>query len=244
MTTKEEVLKNCTVQGTVVKLPNVQLDSKLYQDVAKSLELIGGKWKGGKIGGFVFGINPTDMLAQIANGEKRNLKKEFQFFATPDDLAIELVSYAKLHPADTILEPSAGQGAIIKAINKVTQVIPDCYELMDVNRIMLNKIGLKFNLIGDDFLKHDGSKYSKIIANPPFSKNQDIDHILHMYRHLLYGGRLVCITSESWVTGTHKKHELFRTWLHFVNAQVIDVPKGAFKQSGTNVGAKIIIVNK
>ena len=45
MTTKEQVLQNCTVEGTVVKLPNVQLDRKLYQEVAKALELIGGKWK-------------------------------------------------------------------------------------------------------------------------------------------------------------------------------------------------------
>ena len=40
MTTKEQVLQNCTVEGTVVKLPNVQLDRKIYQEVAKALELI------------------------------------------------------------------------------------------------------------------------------------------------------------------------------------------------------------
>ena len=79
MTTKEQVLQNCTVEGTLVKLPNVQLDRKLYQEVAKSLELIGGKWKGGKVFGFVFATDPTDLLNQISNGEKRNLKKEFQF---------------------------------------------------------------------------------------------------------------------------------------------------------------------
>ena len=91
MTTKEEVLHNCTVEGTTVKLPNVQLDRKLYQEVAKALELIGGKWKGGKVSGFVFATDPTDLLDQIANGEKRNLKKEFQFFATPEKLADELI---------------------------------------------------------------------------------------------------------------------------------------------------------
>ena len=85
MTTKEQVLQNCTVEGTVVKLPNVQLDRKLYQEVAKALELIGGKWKGGKVFGFVFATDPTDLLHQIANGEKGNLKKEFQFFATPEN---------------------------------------------------------------------------------------------------------------------------------------------------------------
>ena len=89
--TKEEVLQKCTVEGNVVKLPNVQLDRNEYLEVKKALELIGGKWKGGKVFGFVFATDPTDLLAEIANGEKQNLKKEFQFFATPEKLADELV---------------------------------------------------------------------------------------------------------------------------------------------------------
>lgn len=243
--TKEEVLQNCTVEGNIVKLPNEQLDRKLYQDVAKSLELIGGKWKGGKVFGFVFATDPTGLLDQIANGEKRNLKKEFQFFATPEKLADELVYLADLKNQDTVLEPSAGQGAIIKSINKVCDVVPDCFELMDVNRSILANTGLKYNLIGFDFLDVPKKKmYSKIIANPPFTKNQDIDHLKEMYSVLADGGRLVCITSESWVNGSQKKQVEFRDWLDDVNAEIIDIEKGAFKESGTMVGGKIVIINK
>lgn len=244
MTTKEQVLQNCTVEGNVVKLPNKQLDRKLYQDVAKALELIGGKWKGGKEAGFVFVTDPTDLLEQIAGGDKRNLKKEFQFFGTPDALADEVVIYANLKEDDTILEPSAGQGAIIKAINKDCNVVPDCYELMDVNTIILKKSGLRFNLIGDDFLNHKGKTYSKIIANPPFSKNQDIDHLKEMYYCLKDGGRLVCITSKSWENGSQKKQVDFRAWLDKVNANVISLEAGTFKESGTMVGGNIIIIDK
>ena len=82
--TKEEVLQNCTVDGNVVKLPNVKLDRKLYLEVSKSLELIGGKWKGGKIFGFIFPSDPTELLQQIASGEKRNLKKNFSFSEHPN----------------------------------------------------------------------------------------------------------------------------------------------------------------
>lgn len=239
-----EVLQNCTVEGNVVKLPNVQLDRNLYQEVSKALELIGGKWKGGKVFGFVFATDPTDLLEEIANGKKRNLKKEFQFFATPEKLADELVYLADLKQHDTILEPSAGQGAIIKSINKVCDVVPDCFELMDVNTIILKKSGLRFNLIGDDFLKHNGKTYTKIIANPPFSKNQDIDHLRKMYECLSRGGRLVCITSESWVFGSQKKQVGFKNWLNEIEAEVIDIEKGRFKESGTTVGGKIVIINK
>lgn len=242
--TKEQVLQDCTVEGNVVKLPNIQLDRKDYQEVAKALELIGGKWKGGKIMGFVFVTDPTDLLDQIANGEKRNLKKEFQFFATPEKLADELVYLADLKQHDTILEPSAGQGAIVKAINKVVDVVPDCFELMDVNTLILKKSGLSFNLIGEDFLKNEGKTYSKIIANPPFTKNQDIDHLKEMYNCLSSGGKLVCITSESWVNGSQKKQVDFKNWLEKEKAEIIDIEKGSFKESGTAVGGKIIVLEK
>jgi len=242
--TKEDVLKSCVVDGMVVRLPNIQLDRKLYQEVAKALELIGGKWKGGKIFGFVFQTDPADLLEQIANGEERNLKKEFQFFATPQALADELVLLADLKEHDTILEPSAGQGSIIRAINSVSNVIPDCYELMGVNTFILNKSDLQFNLIGDDFLTHKGKSYSKIIANPPFAKNQDIDHLRYMYDFLLPGGRLVCITSESWVKGTQNKQKEFRDWLEDNGADVITIEPGTFKESGTMVGGRIIVIDK
>lgn len=241
---KLDVLQKCIVDGNIVKLPAGQLDRKLYQDVAKALELIGGKWKGGKIMGFVFPSDPSELLEQIANGENRNLKKEFQFFATPEKLADELVYLADLKQHDTILEPSAGQGAIIKAINKVCDCVPDCFELMDVNTTILNKSGLRFNFIGDDFFKHNGKTYSKIIANPPFTKNQDIDHLKEMYECLSRGGRLVCITSESWVNGIQKKQVEFKDWLDEVEAEVIDIEKGSFKESGTMVGGKIVVINK
>lgn len=242
--TKEEVLQNCKVEGLVVKLPAEQLDRKLYQDVAKALELIGGKWKSGKVQGFVFQQDPSNMLAEIAGGEKRNLKKEFQFFATPTRLADELVYLASIGNHDTVLEPSAGQGAIIRAINAVSVVTPDCYELMDLNVKMLAKTALRYNLVGSDFLKHTGKTYSRIVANPPFTKNQDIDHLLAMYECLGRGGRLVCITSESWVTGSQKKQADFRVWLEKIGAEVLDIERGAFKESGTIVGGKIVIINK
>jgi type I restriction-modification system DNA methylase subunit len=249
MTTKEEVLQACKVDGLVVKLPDTQLDRKLYQEVAKALELIGGKWKGGKVQGFVFTLDPTDLLDTIANGGKRNLKKEFQFFATPSELAHELVQYADLKNTDSVLEPSCGQGAIIEHINKaVPNVVPDCYELMDINRAILAKKGLQYNLVGEDFLSCD-KKYDKIIANPPFAKDQDMKHIQHMFKCLRKGGRLVSLATEKFFTNEDndaqaQRYLIFEEWLDAVDAEILHVPAGTFKESGTNVGACIIIIDR
>lgn len=244
MTTKEDILSKCTVEGNIVKLPEDQLERKLYLEVAKSLNLIGGKWKGGKVQGFVFLTDPTELLNEIANGGDRNLKKEFQFFGTPAPLADYLVELAEVDNSHSILEPSAGQGAIIRAINAVCDVTVDCYELMELNRIVLRDSGLNFYLIGANFLNHNRKKYDRIIANPPFTKNQDIDHILDMWEYLNDGGRLVSICSTSWFNGSQKKQTQFKQWLDGNGAEILDIEPGAFKESGTNVGGKIIILCK
>lgn len=252
--TKIEILQKCTVDGLIVRLPEGQLERKLYQDVAKALELIGGKWKGGKVMGFVFQEDPTDLLAQIAGGENRNLKKEFQFFETPDELADKLVGLALSGMPEAvfeaerrrILEPSAGQGAIIRAIWRAWPTVHVyAYELMDINREFLKKMSqVKLSAIPDFLTCENRLDFHIIIANPPFSGNQDIDHVKQMYKRLADGGRLVSVMSESWVLGSQKKQIQFREWLQSVDAKVLDIDKGAFKSSGTMVGGKIVVINK
>ena len=252
MKTKQDVLQACKIEGNIIKLPNIQLDRKLYQDVAKSIELIGGKWKGGKVMGFVFTLDPTELLEQISGGENRNIKKEHQFFATPAHLADELVKLADLQEKDTVLEPSAGQGAIIDAVLK-TQHKGEIFicENMPTNCIILNKkYGDTQNVyflrpLNGDFLKLGAtSPFTKIIANPPFSKNQDIEHITKMYSDLASGGRIVAMASKHWQNSSNQKESNFRLWLQNVNARIIEVDAGEFKDSGTNIATVIIIIEK
>lgn len=240
----QEVLQNCTVEGNIVKLPAGNLDRALYLAVAKALNLIGGKWKGGKVAGFVFPSDPTELLEQIANGKKRNLKKEFQFFATPAPLADKLVEYAEPNETHCILEPSAGQGAIIDAIQrKLPFVIVDYCELMDTNRLILAKKS-KLVQVGQDFLMLKNCSYDRIIANPPFSQNQDIDHVYHMFKCLKPGGRIVSVMSKHWNTSTNKKETEFREWLNTQYHLIEDVDAGTFKESGTNIATQIVIIDK
>jgi protein-L-isoaspartate O-methyltransferase len=243
--TKEEVLKRCKVDGTIVRLPAEQLDRKLYLEVAKSLELIGGKWKGGKVAGFVFPSDPTELLEQIAGGEKRNLKKEFQFFATPPELADRLVALAQVENDHVILEPSAGQGAIVSAIHRMLPAKNVYYcELMPVNNTFMQRMQ-NVTFICEDFfaLSQNAKPYDRIIANPPFAKNQDIDHILKMYEVLTPGGRLVSVASNHWRFSKNKKERAFRDWVYDMGL-VEEIDAGVFSESGTNIAACIIIINK
>ncbi len=247
--TEIDVLKECTVEGNNVKLPEGQLDRKLYVKVAKKLELIGGKWKGRPVFAFQFPSDPTELLEQIANGEARNLKKEYQYFATPADLADVLCDLAELEfPEDkepAILEPSAGQGAIVEAINRAYPEKPVCcYEAMPTNVTILRK-NIDVIFLGEDFLQcNHKDKYDRVIANPPFSKNQDIDHVYKMYEVCKPGGIIVTITGEHWTFAQENKCNEFRFWLEGKDHDNYDIPRETFKESRTMVGGRILVIRK
>lgn len=252
--TKQEVLKDCTLENNVVKLPDVQLDRKIYTEVAKALEGIGGKWNR-KAGGFTFTPgheNQIDtLLGRVQAGEKVNLKKDFQFFPTPEDIGEWVVSLADVQPGHRVLEPSAGQGALVDQILKAhSNISIHMCELMPSNVEVLKQKyeGNRWIMPihkPHDFLKVDiFYEFDRIIANPPFTKNQDIDHITHMYRMLKDGGRLVSVASKHWQTAGERKCRDFREWLDQVGAEVHEIERGRFKESGTMIATCVIVINK
>lgn len=99
-------------------------------------------------------------------------------------------------------------------------------------------------LVATDFLKYNpGQIYDRIIANPPFTKNQDIAHIRHMYNCLKPGGLMVTLCSPHYQFCNNKQEIYFRDWLKDVKAHVTDIEPGRFKESGTMIRTvKIAIV--
>lgn len=245
MTELQVSLSKCKIEGNVLFLPSIN-EGMLhnYNEVRTALLNAGAKYKRNT---FIFPNDAQPYIDRLMGGDKVNIKKEFQFFATPPKLADELVRRADINKKHSILEPSAGQGAIVDAIiRKVGNTTVDCCELMDINNSIL-LYHPNINLIGNDFLlipKQWNNHYDRIIANPPFNKNQDIDHVMKMYDCLKEGGRLVCICSKSWSFGSQKKQVQFKKWLHDLGAIVEEIENGAFKESGTSVGGFIITINK
>lgn len=233
----KEIISQSTLDGNVLFLPSIQLDRKTYLELNKELEFLGGKWNRGK-GGFVFD-RPITIDELLNNNEN---KKDLQLFETPIHIIDLMLEYAELDNYQTVLEPSAGRGAIIKEINARYSLLVDYYELSETNRKYLND--LHANYCGDDFLKADDKLYSRIIANPPFSKNQDIDHILKMYGKLDKGGILVSVCSTHYQFCKNKKETDFGNFLEYTQAEVINLEAGDFKESGTSVKACIIVFRK
>lgn len=239
----EKILQNCRWDGQVLTLPQVQFKQKAYLEAKKWIEETGGSWNTSKQG-FTWDFDANRVVQILLQGRRYNLQKEFQFFATPAKIADLAVSkFTSIEPDMTILEPSAGRGALVEAVHRrCPSAVVDCYELMPENVPYLEKVE-GAHIVGTDFC-HCHDKYDRIIANPPFANNQDIDHLYMMYERLNVGGELSCIVSQHWKFANDQKCTHFRQWLEMNEAKIIDFDKGEFKESGTIVGTSLIFLTK
>ena len=233
------------ITGHQVKMP--PLERKLYERVNKALELLGGKWlRSAKA--HVFADDPTGVITRaLMDGNVVDEKKTYQFFPTPPDLARRMAVLLGVVPTDQVLEPSAGQGALLDALVALgvdaTQLC--CCELNPNHQAVLRRKGYT-KILADDFLTLNdmGGRrlFDKIIANPPFTGNQDIDHVRKMYDLLKPGGRLVVLMSPSWQTGSQRKQAEFRAWVEENSFPVSEIPAGTF--SDTNIRTVLLTIGK
>ncbi|MDO9463786.1 MAG: SAM-dependent methyltransferase [bacterium] len=231
------VLANSEIDDLKLYLPGEQLERKLYMAVNNVLVALEGKWNR-KEKAHIFKVEPAEIIEEILlTGEYTDAKKEYQFFETPDELAKKLVDMANIQPGETVLEPSAGRGAIVKHINKGASC--DCIELNLKDRIYLREEG--YYVVGEDFLQCQ-QRYDVIIANPPFSFQSDISHITHMIE--LANRCVVSIASSSVMWRTNKKSVEFRELVAKSGGTIKTLPEGSFKESGTNVNTCVVHIEK
>lgn len=236
-----------------------QLDRKDYVSVNEILTTIGFTWNK-KAKAHIGSVSPNNALQVILGGNtgtitttletKKEVKKKFQQFYTPDGLADTLVQLAGIKEDDIVLEPSAGNGQIVKAIQRAGSNRVFCFEISEESRKELDAI-YGVTILGNDFITDSlispnvpMFEFNRILMNPPFQKHQDITHVKHAYGLLAEGGRLVSIMSCHPFWASHKVDKEFREWLNEVGAIVEDVEAGAFSESGTEIPTKIVIIDK
>lgn len=262
----KSILTNMVIDGNTTTITE-SLDRKEYVKINEVLQTLGGTWNK-KQKCHVWTCSPSDALkVVIGSGSsgtitttletKKEIRKQFQCFFTPDALADRMVELAEVKQSDWILEPSAGNGQIIRAIQRVLpQKSVTCYELLEENCQELYKIK-GAELMAKDFfslhkiVKYDGNNrpipkagFDKILMNPPFSKHQDIAHVQHAHQFLADGGRLVAIMSCHPFWASHKIDVAFREWIEEVGATVEDIPSGEFSESGTEISTKLVVIDK
>lgn len=235
------VLRGMRVVGNVAYIDR-PLDRDLYVRVNKALDAMGGKWNR-SLRGHVFDGDPSARLMQaVVTEEVTDPKKAFGFFETPAALAVSIVQTADLGSGMRVLEPSAGRGMIA---DMVRDQCPGCaIEVVEIeprNRKILKEKGYK--LVGKDFLKFRKKGYDRIVMNPPFARQADIDHVLHAYGLLAPGGRLVSIMAAGVKWRKNKKAVAFQELVD-AHGTMEELPPETFKESGTLINTVMVTLEK
>lgn len=237
LTIAQELALMTAVDGKL-QLPKQQLAH--YDDISRLIGKAGGRYVTGRKQ-FVFdaGIDCADVLRRLVAGETVNFQQEYQFFATPEAKAVEVAMEVEKTlgtlRGKRILDPSAGDGALANVARRMGADVVTI-ELWNVNAIKLRAQG--FDVVERDFLSVTPAEigtFDAILANPPWTRNQDILHTMHMFQFLRPGGALSVIMSPAWLEGKTRAHVQFKEFLDSQNVTLSHLEAGTFKESGTNV---------
>jgi len=183
-------------------------------------------------------VDPTQQkIKELERKYKFDQKGDINF--TSSDIALQMIELADISHNSRVLEPSAGIGNIADQIKKFVDNVDVCEQMYSYQELLTLK---GFNVVGSDFLKYENNNYYDcIIANPPFSQEQE--HIKHAYDLLKVGGKLIAITSPHWTFANDKSSKEFRQWFENLNGEIVkELDSGTFEM--TQVRSNIIVINK
>ncbi len=239
------ILDRAEITPTYVRLPNEQLSRSLYQDVNDVLVAAGGRWDR-KTKTHLFPTDPREKLQMAkTSGTIVSKKKELEQFFTPVEVADRVAKLADIFKGISILEPSAGAGALIAACIRAGAHPKDITGIeIDPELAVSTREMTGADIQTGDFLLHQTDiRYERIVMNPPFSGGQDVAHVTHALTFLAPDGILVAIMPPSWITGSYKRNVDFRNLIASYDKEIIELPAGSFKEADTGVNTVILVLS-
>lgn len=192
------------------------------------------------------GPRPEDELKAKLNALRRSGIPGY--FPTVGDAQQRVIDAAEIEPYHHVLEPSAGSGELALAVQaQLSDEAGGLLAVFEIRPALCEVLQLRgFDARPTDMLelRPGAMRYDRIVMNPPFENLQDVAHVVHAYKFLKPGGRLVAIMSPAAFQRDTAKCEGFRDWLRLVGGTAEDMPEGSFKASGTSVATKLVVIDK
>jgi len=169
------------------------LDKHIRKEVERVLALLGGTMPDTREPVFVFDYDVLDVLEEVVASGCIPDTKAHQYYPTPPSIAARVVELAEIGAEHTVLEPSAGQGALAELLPERTV----CVEASRLHCVVLRSKG--FGQVHEaDFLKWGARRrFDRILLNPPFDQGRWRAHIERASEMLAPGGRLVAVLPAS-----------------------------------------------
>jgi hypothetical protein len=197
----------------------------------------------GELMALIGGESEADKKARELADLERGLEfaKITSFFQTPPDIVARMIDHACLWPGSLVLEPSAGNGCLADAIALEDDITLHCCEINHRLRGILEHKG--HHLVSDEFMEYAANtreEYDRVVMNPPFEDDQDIQHVMAAFMLLKPRGILVAIVGEGAFCREKGEGPEFREFLKRVCIHEEKLPSGTFKMTG--VASRLIVL--
>lgn len=204
----------------------------------------------------VFDKAKSHYFAQQKKTSSSKSREGTDYYATPEPLGAKMVEWADSKANESMLEPSAGHGAIARWMpaNTNNTVVEPSYNLMPKlvrstpSAKAINGTFEELSLV---------NKFNGIVMNPPFGTGGKtaIEHLAKAFRHLSDGGRIVAIipngpATQKWFDNWFYGDENGKTKterdgvINGVLRAIISLPAVTFERAGTKVGTKVVIIDR
>jgi hypothetical protein len=215
---------------------------------------LGGRYRSGRTGGYVFADDPAAGLARVLDGGSPSDRVAEGFVRTPDGLAdrlcLEFARIDALPEGSRVLEPSAGDGAIVHAVHRANPGVD--VTAVETDRERLSRVfpsggpvrfwPKSFEEFGKAFFGALGGDaypwFDAVVMNPPFSVPGNrtiwVDHVELAWAMLRPGGRLAAVVPAGFGYRADRAHERIRG-LAREHGGADELPDGTFKAGGTAV---------
>ena len=241
------VLAQATTAGDELRLVG-KLDRSVYARVSKVIELVGGKWDRRR-GAHVFADKAAlAAIKPILVAGLLTLPPDLGWFPTPTPLAVDLVRMAGVGRGSRVLEPSAGEGAIVAPL-LATGAQVHAVEIEPKRHAMLRALmgdPVPVRCQRDDFMARASEPvFDAVVMNPPFApRSTDVAHVRHAFDFLAGGGRLVAVMSAGTVYRVDRRTADLRDLVHGLGGSITPLPDDSFKGSGTGVSTVVVTLTK
>ncbi len=146
--------------------------------------------------------------------------------ATPAALADRMVKLANIKPGMRVLDANAGRGHLIEAIWRVDKTV-DVFAVeadsANIDHLRGLKDGGPLCVFQGDFLgmhPREQRGFDRVLVDPPFSLQLDIEYVTHAFNFLRPGGRLVALVSKSVESSTTERAREFRALVKHFDGEV------------------------
>jgi hypothetical protein len=176
------------------------------------------------------------------------------YLATPPELADEIIEchtmIAELPAGARVLEPSAGDGALVRAIlthNLTLQVTAIEPSSTRTRALQGDPRVIVINTTIEQFSQTLPTRFDAVVMHPPFTLDGQptawISHVLTAWDLLAPGGRLVAIVPNDFTFRRDNAHDHLRE-LITLHGGYRELPDNAFASSGTSVRAVVILADR